>query len=86
MTTYTIKPLVWCKSVGRDRWYADTVLGMLMVAKTNGSWSWTGFYGNEDSEVGGQCESRKDGIAKAEAFYFEGIKRALEVCDADSAV
>jgi hypothetical protein len=77
MTTYTIKPLVWGKAVGRDRWYADTVLGILMVDKTGGEWNWACFLDDDDAETGGPCESRKDGIAKAEAIYLEHIKQAL---------
>lgn len=77
MTTYTIKPLAWRQSVGRNRWHADTVLGIMMIDKTGDSWSWACFFSDCPVEVVGQCESRKDGIAKAEAFYLARIKQAL---------
>ena len=86
MTAYTIKPLAWRKSVGRDRWYADTVLGILMVDKMDGAWNWACYFDDDDAATDGACESRKDGIERAEAFYFERIKQALEVCDGDPAV
>jgi hypothetical protein len=82
MTTYTIKPLAWGGTVARDRWYASTILGLLMVDKTGGEWKWACFFDDKDAETGGTCESRKDGIAKAEAIYLERIKQALVPCDA----
>lgn len=78
MTTYTIKPLAWRQSVGRNRWHADTVLGIMMADKaSDGAWFWAHFFDNDVDEAEEICVSRKDAIEKAEAFYLEQIKQAL---------